>query len=441
MALSDTKLRNLKPANKAFQEADEGGLFVDVQPSGTKIFRLRYRMGGRGARQEKITLGDYPTYSLAEARTWRDDCKALTGRGLSPMALKRGDPVPNDATPVAKELAQDFIREWCLEAHKKAKIKEEAAREADTVEVFARCWYTKIVEPANSNPHNIRRILDKDVIPAIGSKQIADVTVTDILSITDKIKHRGADQMALQTRNVLKRLFAYAIAREKTQFNPAAAIEAKFIAQARSRDVALTTEEIGKLLRAIYQSSMKRAHKLALHLLILCMVRKSELIEARWEELDLDKAKWEIPGERMKKDKPHLVPLSRQAVAMFEELKGLASGSKWVFPSRGDLNQPIAKSTLNVAIRALEIDVRDFVIHDFRRTASTHLHEAGFNSDWVEKCLAHEQRGIRGVYNRAQYADQRREMLQWWADFVDSQIQDGRGKVIIGPFGKAYQAG
>ncbi len=441
MALSDTKLRNLKPADKAYQEADEGGLFVDVQPSGKKIFRLRYRMGGRGARQEKITLGDYPTYSLAEARTWRDDCKVLTGRGLSPMALKRGDPVPDDATPVAKELAQDFIREWCLEAHKKAKIKEEAAREADTVEVFARRWYTKIVEPANSNPHNIRRILDKDVIPAIGSKQIADVTVTDILAITDKIKHRGADQMALQTRNVLKRLFAYAIAREKTQFNPAAAIEAKFIAQARSRDVALTTEEIGKLLRAIYQSSMKRAHKLALHLLILCMVRKSELIEARWEELDLDKAKWEIPGERMKKDKPHLVPLSRQAVAMFEELKGLASGSKWVFPSRGDLNQPIAKSTLNVAIRALEIDVRDFVIHDFRRTASTHLHEAGFNSDWVEKCLAHEQRGIRGVYNRAQYADQRREMLQWWADFVDSQIQDGRGKVIIGPFGKAYQAG
>ena len=246
--------------------------------------------------------------------------------------------------------------------------------------------------------------------------------------------------MALQTRNVLKRLFAYAIAREKTQFNPAAAIEAKFIASARSRDVALSPEEVGKLLRAIYQSSMKRAHKLALHLLILCMVRKSELIEAKWEELDLDKGEWSIPGERMKKDKPHLVSLSRQAVAMFAELRGLASGSEWVFPSRGDLKQPIAKSTLNVAVRALAIDVRDFVIHDFRRTASTHLHEAGFNSDWIEKCLAHETNGIRGVYNRAQYADQRREMLQWWADFVDSQIQDGKGKVIIGPFGKAHQS-
>lgn len=440
MALSDTKLRALKPADKAYQEADEGGLFVEVMPGGAKVWRMRYRIGGRGAKQEKITLGNYPTYALAEARSWRDDCKALAMRGLSAMALKRGDDIPDDATPAVKELAQAFIREWCLLTREKAKIKEAVAREADTVEVFARRWYTEIVEPANSNPRNIKRVLEKDVIPAIGRKQVADVTVTDILAITDKIKNRGADQMALQTRNVLKRLFAYAIAREKTQFNPAAAIEGRFIAQAKSRDVSLTPEEVGKLLRAIYQSSMKRAHKLALHLLILCMVRKSELIEAKWEELDLEAGEWAIPGERMKKDKPHLVSLSRQAVAMFEELKALSSGSEWVFPSRGDLRQPISKSTLNVAVRALEVDVRDFVIHDFRRTASTHLHEAGFNSDWIEKSLAHETKGIRGVYNRAQYADQRREMLQWWADFVDSQIQDGRGKVIIGPFGKAYQS-
>lgn len=440
MALSDTKLRNLKSVDKSYQEADDGGLFVEVMPGGAKVWRMRYRIGGRGAKQEKVTLGDYPTYSLAEARTWRDACKILAGRGVSPMALRRGDVIPEDALPAVKELAQSFISQWCLKTRDKAKAKEAAAKEANTVGVFAMHWYQEIVEPANSNPRNILRVLVKDVIPAIGSKQVADVTVTDILAITDKIKNRGADQMALQTRNVLKRLFSYGIAREKTQFNPAAAIEARFIAQARSRDVALASEEVGKLLRAIYQSSLKRAHKLALHLLILCMVRKSELIEAKWEELDLEKAEWAIPGERMKKDKPHLVSLSRQAVAMFEELKCLASGSEWVFPSRGDLKKPISKSTLNVAVRTLEIDVRDFVIHDFRRTASTHLHEAGFNSDWIEKCLAHETKGIRGVYNRAQYADQRREMLQWWANFVDSQIQDGQGKVIIGPFGKEYRA-
>lgn len=124
---------------------------------------------------------------------------------------------------------------------------------------------------------------------------------------------------------------------------------------------------------------------------------------------------------------------------MFEELKGLASGSEWVFPSRGSLKKPIAHNTLNAAVQTLEFDAQNFVIHDFRRTASTHLHEAGFNSDWIEKCLAHETKGIRGVYNQAQYIDQRREMLQWWADFVDSQIEEGR-KAIIGRFGKAYRA-
>ena len=438
MALTDTKLKTLKAGEKIVTESDGGGLYVEVLPTGKKRWGLKYRT--LNGKQETIRLGDYPAYSLADARTWRDDCKVLAARGLSPMALRRGDPVPEDATAVVKEMAQAFIRAWCVKSLEKAKAKEAESKAADTVAVFARRWYSEIVEPANSNPRNVKRVLDKDVIPAIGSKQIADVTVTDVLAITDKIKNRGADQMALVTRNVLKRLFAYAIAREKTNFNPAAAIEAKFIAQARSRDVALTPDEVGRLLRAIYQSSIKRAHKLAIHLLILCMVRKGELIGAKWEEIDLEKGEWAIPGERMKKDKPHLVSLSRQAVAMFEELKTLASGSEWVFPSRGDLNQPIAHSTLNQAVRSLEIDVRDFVIHDFRRTASTHLHEAGFNSDWIEKCLAHETKGIRGVYNRAQYADQRREMLQWWADFVDSQIEDGKGKVIIGPFGKAYRA-
>ena len=163
---------------------------------------------------------------------------------------------------------------------------------------------------------------------------------------------------------------------------------------------------------------------------------KSELIEAQWSEFDLTKGEWSIPGERMKKDRPHIVYLPRQAIAMLEELKALACGSDWVMPSRGDLKKPISKSTLNQAVRALDLDVRDFVLHDFRRTASTHLHEAGFVSDVIEKALAHEQGGVRGIYNRAQYAEQRKEMLQWWANFVDAQIEEGR-KVVIGRFGKA----
>jgi integrase len=437
MALTDIKLRNLKPREKAYQEADSGGLFIEVSPKGVKAWGLRYRLGEK---QERVGLGTYPTWTLAEARAWRDACKVLAARGVSPAALKRGDPIPQDAPQAVRELAREFLRTWCPKTVEKVEAKEEATRAAVTVESFAWRWFAEVAEPNNANPRNIRRVLEKDVIPALGAKPIADVTVTDVLALTDRIKARGADQMALVTRNILKRLFGYAIAREVATFNPAAAVEAKFIATAKSRDVALTQDELGRLLRGIYQGSLARAHKLALHLLILTMVRKSELIESRWEEFDLDKGEWSIPGERMKKDKPHLVHLPRQAVAMFEELRGLAGGSPWVFPSRNDPRKPIAKTTLNYAVRSLDLDIRDFVIHDFRRTASTHLHEAGFNSDWIEKALAHETKGIRGVYNRAQYAEQRRKMLQWWADLVDAQIEEGR-KVIIGRFGKAYQAG
>lgn len=409
MALTDTKLQRMQPKARLFQVADGNGLFIDVHPTGKKVWRMQYRLGGRGGKKEKVTLGEYPAFSLLEARRWREECRVKIAHGQSPA---------------------------------RAKQKEKAAAieaEQDTVRAFADRWFSDVVNRTTVEPRNIRRMLDKDVLPAIGDMQVSVVRVEDVLKITDAIKARGADQMALQTRNAIKRLFAYAIARGKTQFNPAAAIEARFIATARSRDVALTTQEIGKTLRGIYKSNIKRQNKLALHLLILCMVRKSELLNARWEEIDFDKAEWSIPAERMKKDRPHLVPLSKQVLAMFEELRTLSSGSEWILPSRNSLKKPVSKSMLNHVVRGLELDVQDFVIHDFRRTASTHLHEVGFNSDWVEKCLAHEQKGVRGVYNRAEYLIQRREMLQWWADFVDLQIEDGQ-KVVIGRFGKMTKA-
>ncbi len=400
MALTDTKLLRMQPQANLFQVADGSGLFIAVHPTGKKVWRMQYRIGGRTGKKEKVTLGEYPAFSLSQAREWRDECRTLVSRGQSPARAKR------EGKTAAAEA------------------------EESTVRVFADRWFDDVIRPSYRDPRNVRRILDKDVLPAIGAIQVSAVRPEDVLRITDAIKARGADQMALHTRNTLKRLFAYAIARGKTQFNPAAAIEARFIATARSRDVALSPPEIGKLLRGIYQSSIKRQQKLALHVLILCMVRKSELLNARWGELNFDKAEWSIPAERMKKDKPHLVPLSHQAVSMLQELRELSFGSEWVLPSRNDHRQPVSKSTLNCAVKGLDLDIQDFVIHDFRRTASTLLHEEGFNSDWVEKALAHEQRGVRGVYNRAEYLPQRREMLQWWADFVDATIDDGREEIL-----------
>lgn len=160
------------------------------------------------------------------------------------------------------------------------------------MESFARFWYAEVVEKVNKNPRNVKRYIDKDIVPSLGTKQLADVTTTDILELCDRIKKRGADQCALAVRNVLKRMYAYAIARERVSFNPAAAIQAQYIARAKSRDRALTKEEVGKLLRAVYASGMRRSHKLAIHLLLLTMVRKGELIGAKWEHLDVKGREW-----------------------------------------------------------------------------------------------------------------------------------------------------
>lgn len=439
MALTTTAIDKLKPKDKTYSVSDDGGLYLEVTPLGAKIFKIRFRVGGRGAKQEKSTLGAYPTFSLERARLWRGDCKELIGHGVSPEAVKRSDPLPDDLPASTMKLVESFINNWCQAAQSKIRASEEAVNAEKTVEVFARRWLKEVVNPNNIHPRNIVRILEKDVLPAIGAKQITDITINDVLAISDRIKARGADQMALQTRNVMKRLFAFAISRGVTQFNPAAAIEGKYIATQKSRDVALTPDEIGRLLRAVYSSNIKRANKLALHLLLICMTRKSELIEAQWSEIDLDAGEWIIPAERMKMSKPHVVPLSTQAIAMLGELKGLSSGSAFVFPSRSHLNKPISKSSLNHVVRGLEHDVQSFVLHDFRRTASTHLNEAGFNSDWIEKSLAHTAGGVRAVYNKAEYKEQRRKMMQWWADLVDAQIEDGRGKVIIGQFGRSNQ--
>jgi integrase len=353
----------------------------------------------------------------------------MVAQGYSPQQAKQALFKGLDES-LPLELKEYAVKWWRTGQLMGEAIKAEMNK-ADNLEVFAWQWFAEIVQKTNRNPRNIERVLHKDIIPAIGAKKISDVTVGDVLAITDVIKARGSDQMALQTRNILKRLFGYAIARQKITFNPAAAVEAQFIATTKSREVALTPDEIGRLICAVYQSSIRRAHKLAIHLLILCMVRKSELIQAQWHEINFDKAEWQIPAERMKKDRIHTVPLSSQALEMFKELQFLACGSRYIFPSRNTLHKPISHNALNQTIRTLDLDIREFVIHDFRRTASTLLHEQGFNSDWVEKCLAHEQKGVRGVYNKAEYLNQRREMLQWWADFVDSHVDD-LGRVITG---------
>lgn len=400
--LNDTRIKALKPKNARYPVSDGGGLLLEVMPSGSKIWRYRYTLHGK--RQPTVTIGEYPAVGLMAARERARRYAEIVARGVSPAADAKHDRGASKDHP-------------------------------NTVREFGAYWIEQ--EISKKSPEYRRttnRALEKDVYPAIGNKTLTEVNPGDVLAICDRIKKRGAPKMALHTRNVIKRLFEYAIARQLATTNPATAIVARFIATQESRTRVLAPDEIGRVLRAVYASSIRRPLKLAIHLLVLTMVRKSELIEARWSEFDLEAGIWRVPAERMKKDREHWVYLAPQALAMFQELYENRTSAEYVFPTVRGTDRPIAKSTLNQAIRALDIEVQHFVLHDFRRTASTHLHEMGQPSDAIEKALAHMIKGIKGVYNRAEYAQERRRILQLWAEFVDAQIDEGR-KVVIGKFG------
>lgn len=402
--LNDKRIKAMKPKANRYLIADGGGLVLEVMTSGAKIWRYRYSLHGK--QQPLVTIGEYPSISLQDARD---------------RARKYGETVSSGTSPIAA-----------------AKKDRGGVQSHDSVRGFGDLWFTaEIADKSKSYSTVTRRALDKDVYPAIGNKPLADVSAGDVLAICDKIKGRGAPQMALLTRNVIKRMYEYAIARQVATINPAQQLVARFIATPQSRTRVLSPDEIGRVMRTVYASDMSRVYKLALHLLIITMVRKSELIEAEWSEFDLEAGIWRIPAERMKKDIEHWVYLSAQAVEMLRELQTLTHSQRFLFPMRrGYEDRPIAKSTLNQAVRAMKTDVQHFVIHDFRRTASTHLHEMGMSSDAIEKALAHSIKGIKGVYNRAEYADERSKILQLWASFVEAQINDGNN-VIAGKFGRA----
>ena len=404
--LTPTSINNLKPKASRYPRADGGctGLFIEVMPSGSKIWRYRYTLSG--LRRAPVTIGNYPDISIDAARERVRKYAAQVAAGISPIG--------------------------------EAKKDRGAAVSLDVVRLFANHWHeSQIANKSNDYRKTVRRVLDKDVLPFIGSKLLADVTSGDVLAICERIKGRGSDQAALLARNVIKRMYDYAVAQQLVAVNPAALLVSRFIAKQASRDRVLSPTEVGQVFREVYRSDMARPNKLALHLLCLTMVRKTELTNAEWSEIDFDNGVWRIPAERMKMDTEHWVYLPKQALAMFQELRVLSCSERYVFPARqGVDDKPMCKSTLNNAIRAMNLSIERFVIHDFRRTASTHLNEMGFSTDAIEKGLAHTIKGVRGVYNRAQYATERKQMLQAWADFVDSQIETGR-KVVIGNFARS----
>ena len=397
MALTDTVLKALKPRDKTYTVTDDRGLYVEVFPTGGVVWRYRYRLNGK---YEKLTLGKYPALTLKNARLKRDEAAHQVAMGESPAKKKQQEKV--------------------------------AGAEDATVAEFAERFFKDIQSRDRKNVTMPRRYLEKDILPHIGSKSIRDITAEDVRSVIWRKKEQGFDAAAGQVRGLLKRMFDYALTCGQIQANPVMALPMRHVYRAAARDRALTPDEIRQFLRAMQTSNIRRQFKIAFQLILMTLVRKSELMLAQWKDVHLDEGEWHIPVENSKTGKPHIVYLSTQAQMLFKELKPLASSSVWVLPGRGTLAKPFASNALNQALKvSLQgQEIPAFTIHDLRRTASTLLHEQGWPSDVVEKALNHTIGGVRGVYNRAEYAEQRREMLQAWSDYIDGLAPSGN--LVIG---------
>ncbi|HCH49444.1 MAG TPA: integrase [Proteus sp.] len=395
--LTDTKLRSLKPQDKLYKVSDRDGLYVAVTKSGVISFRYDYRFNGR---RETVTFGRYSAdgITLAEARAELIEAKRLLNAGISPASKKRDGIESKKIGTVFKDYTVNFLCD---------------------------------VQYADSTRAMKEAIIEKEIYPVFGKLQLEEITTPRLRALCEKIKDRGAKATALQVREIVGSVFTYAIDRGYEISNPADAIKASSIGTFQARERAMSPKEIGILFRELENYSCYPTLKLAVKFVLLTLVRKSEFIHATWDEIDFKNRQWVIPKGRMKGRKEHVIYLSDQAMDILTGMKVCAMGSNYLMPGRYDIKKPLSNAALNNVIdgtvkRINEkgIEFEPVTVHDLRRTASTLLHEAGYNSDWIEKCLAHVQNGVRAVYNKAEYAEQRRKMLQEWADMVDEWIKE-----------------
>ncbi len=390
MALTQTRLRTLKPRHRRYEVTDRDGLCIEVMPSGRMSWRYRYRLAGR---REKVTIGPYPALGLREARERRLEAERAVVVGQSPARTKQ--------------------------ARKRA---ERHAAAAPTVADLVAPWVESVLRPTNRSAWQDETYLARDVLPRLGRLRPDEITTADVWACVEAVRQRGHGQAARRVRNVVRRLFEYAESQGLVRGNPAQPVRPTHIAPTRSRRRVLATEELSRWLAMVYGSNLSRSHRLTLHLLLLVPVRKGELIRARWEDFDLDAGTWDIPAALSKNGVPIRHGLSRQALGLLRELRTLAGTSTWVLPStRRGGHEPISASTLNQAIANLPQWPKDLVIHDLRRTVRTQLSEmGGVPSEVAELCLNHRPKGVQGVYDRAERFEERAAALQRWADRLDA---------------------
>lgn len=400
MSLSDVAIRKAKPAAKPFKMTDGRGLFLLVNPTGSRLWRMKYRIDGR---EKLLALGSYPEVSLTSARDATTDARKLLASGTDPSAVRKAV---------------------------KAERIEAAAVASDTFEAVAREWMAR-QKVAEVTANKTRWILETFLFPEIGRRPIAEVTARELLDALRKVEESGRLESARRAKIKAGQVFRYAMLEGKTNGDPTASLRGALQTPSGKHHAAITDPtRMGELLRAIDGFTGQPVTLGALKLAPLVFVRPGELRRAEWVEFDLDGAIWRIPGEKMKMKAAHLVPLSSQAIVILRELYAFTGGDRYVFPGLRTASRPMSENTVNAALRRLGYTGEEMTGHGFRSMAATRLNEMGWNADAIERQLAHaESNKVREAYTHAaQYLDARTRMMQAWADYLDG-LRAG-GKVI-----------
>lgn len=394
MALTDIAIRNAKPRAKPYKLADALGLFLLVQPSGGKLWRLKYRIEGR---EKKLGFGTYPEVSLSDARKRRDEARELLAAGKDPSREKQREKVR--ARIEAADTFTAIANEYC------AKRKRDGEKG----------W-----SPATATRSEYLLSL---LNGSIGRLAIADIEPADVLAAVRKIEAKGNLESARRTLQLASMVFRYAVATARLRSDPTRDLRGALTAPTVTHYGAITdAKRVGELLRAIDGYEGQGLTKLAMQLAPHVFVRPGELRHAEWGEIDLDGALWVIPDAKMKMRKAHHVPLSKQAVAILRELHSVTGPSGHVFPSIRTRARPMSENTINAGLRRLGYASDEMTAHGFRAMASTLLNESGkWHPDAIERALAHADTDkVRAAYHRGAHWQERVEMAQWWSDYLDS---------------------
>lgn len=388
--LTDKAISQAKPKEKPYRIYDEHGLYLEVSPAGGKLWRLKYRHQGK---EKRLSLGQYPSVSLKEAREKAFEARKLIAQKIDPSQKRRVDDKRDES----------FFS-------------------------VAQAWWNKFMKPRDGTyPGEVWRRLEREVFPFFGNAPITEVDAPAILSVLRRIEERGTIETAHKIRGNISEVFKYAIACGLVYSNPSRDL-AGAIARKKSKPMAAIVDpkEVGPLMRAIDGYQGRGVVRFALKMAALTFLRPGELRQGVWAEIDTDRAEWRIPADRMKMKRPHIVPLSTQALSILRELHLFSGHSPYLFPSIRTLSRPMSDMTVNAALRALGYGSEKMTGHGFRAMAASLLSEKGWSVEVIERQLAHVERSkIRAAYHRSELLEERKRMMQDWADYLDELRESG----------------